>query len=83
MGDLGQVGQNFWPGALVVCGGIRGVAVLVEHHPVGVLVGQLLGHRHRGVGSTLGRRIADLRAVSSRSCLRSIEVFSGITQIMR
>ena len=43
VGDRRQVGEQLGAGALVVREGVGLVAVLVEHHPVGVLGGDLLG----------------------------------------
>ncbi len=63
MRDLRQVGQQLGPGALVMRVGVGRVAVLVEHHPVGVLGGQLLGVRDRRVRPALGGREDDPRAV--------------------
>ncbi len=59
--DLGAVAQDLRAGGAVVRVGVGRVAVLVEHHPVGVLRGEPLGHRdglvraaRRGRGDDLG-----------------------------
>ena len=38
VGDLRKVGEDLGAGALLVRQCVGGVAVLVEHHPVGVLI---------------------------------------------
>ncbi len=63
MGDLGQVGEQFGAGAVVMRVGVGRIAVLVQHHPRRVGRGQFLGFGHRGVGPALGRREDDPRAV--------------------
>ena len=62
VGDLGQVREDLGAGALVVRERVGGVAVLVEHHPVGVLLGDLLGDPDGLVGAAGGRRGDDLGA---------------------
>ena len=59
--DRRQVGEQLGAGGLVVGAGVGLVAVLVEHHPVGVLRGQLLGHPHGLVAAAGRRRRDDLR----------------------
>ena len=54
VGDRGQVGEDLRTGALLVRERVGGVAVLVEHHPVGVLRGHLLGDPHGLVGAARG-----------------------------
>ena len=51
----GQVGEDLRAGGGVVRAGVGGVAVLVEHHPVGVLGGQFLGDADGGVGAARRR----------------------------
>ena len=58
----GQVGEQLGAGALLVGERVGRVAVLVEHHPVGVLVGDLLGHPDGLVGAAGGGRGDDLGA---------------------
>jgi len=60
VGDARQVLQDLRRRAFVVGERVRRVAVLVEHHPVRVLLGELLGYPHRLVGPTGGRRRHDL-----------------------
>ncbi len=58
MRDRRQVAQQLRAGALVVRLGVGRVAVLVEHHPVRILLGELLGGCDRLV-RTAGRRRGD------------------------
>ena len=58
----GQVGEQLGAGALLVREGVGLVAVLVEHHPVGVLARDLLGDAHGLVGAAGGGRGDDLGA---------------------
>ncbi len=62
VGDGGEVGEDLGAGGGVVRTGVVRVAVLVEHHPVRVLGGQLLGDPDGGVGAAGRRRGDDLRA---------------------
>ena len=55
MRDRRQVLEELGPRRLVVRPGVRRVAVLVEHHPVGVGRRELLRRRHRLVGAAGGR----------------------------
>jgi hypothetical protein len=55
VGHLGQVAPDLRPGGLVVGGDVGRVAVLVQHHPVGVVGGQLLGPGDGPVGAAGGR----------------------------
>src|SRR3954452_17217767 len=57
-----QVRKDLGAGALVVRQRVRRVAVLVEHDPVGVLVGDPLGDPDRLVGAAGGRGGHDLDA---------------------
>ncbi len=61
--DRRQVPQQLRPGRLVVRAGVGLVAVLEQHHPVGMVGGDLPGPRHGLVGAAGGRREDDLRAV--------------------
>src|SRR4051794_15648678 len=55
VGHRWQVGEDLRAGTLVVRERVRRVAVLVEHDPVGVLVGDPLGHPNRLVRAAGGR----------------------------
>ena len=61
----GRSASSSGPGGLVVRPGVRLVAVLVEHHPVGVLGGQPAGHPDRLVGPARSGRGDDLGARTS------------------
>jgi hypothetical protein len=54
VGDRRQVGQDLRAGALLVRESVGGVAVLVEHHPVGVLRRDPLSNPDRLVGAAGG-----------------------------
>ena len=60
---VGRSRSSSGPVRLVVRPGVGLVAVLVEHHPVRVLGGDLLGDRDGLVGAARRRREDDLRAV--------------------
>src|SRR4051794_6922787 len=62
VGHLGEVGEDLGTGALLVGEGVGVVAVLVEHHPVGVLLGDLLGASYGLVGAAGRGRGDDLGA---------------------
>ena len=62
VGDVGNVAQDLWAGGRVVGSGVGLVGVLVQEHPVGVLVGQLAGQTHRSVGALFTGRRNDLGA---------------------
>ena len=67
VGDLGAVAQDLGAGGAVVRVGVGRVAVLVEHHPVRVLRGELLGHRDGLVRPARRGRGDDLRPVHRSS----------------
>ncbi len=60
--DARAVAQDLGAGALVVRLGVRGVAVLVQEEPFGVLLGQRTGHAHGAVGALGAGRLDDLGA---------------------
>ena len=60
--DGREIGQDLRTGAFVVSKRVGRIAVLIEHHPVGVLVSQSLGDPYGFVGSTGRRRGDDLGA---------------------
>ena len=79
-----QVLEDLRAGALVMGERVGGVSVLVEHHPVGMLLGHLLGDPDRLVGTPLGGRGDDLRAPHAQQLAPLLgQVFSGITHTSR
>ena len=81
----GQVGEDLGAGGRVVGARVGRVAVLVEHHPVGVLGGELLGDAGRPSLEPPAAGEEMISAPHMREQLRGAprEVFSGITQTMR
>ena len=62
VGDFGKVGEDFGTGRLVVCIGVGGVAVLIEHDPIGVLGRDAPGDADSFIGAAGSRRGDDLGA---------------------
>ena len=62
VGDIGHIGQDLGTSGAVVRVGIGLVPVLVEHGPVGVRLGKLVGELHGTVGPLLRRAGDDLGA---------------------